>query len=782
MDVNNTAWFLLRDAADFANGSTRLAWHPGRQALMLAPNQILWLPASDPADALQAWRDSTPLALDGFGQLARLSDDAASVECNGGRGWETLRDGELDAVLAPAGVFRDLAVGGDGRLAAPWSDDADDHGLLVFHLARRWQSACELPVAPLRAWVANDDTVWCIAADRLLCCAGEPLPLPYHPLPERFEPVDVNPHPLQVDWEQALPDGLAALALCGDAERLYVLCHDGTGLQTILVRALAGRANAPLVAYAVGIGVPFAIDIALVSPGRLALLAPRRPEDTDFVQRDCAVVDLIDAASGPGEARLLRERYPMLSLVVARFVSSADRRLRYQAEADPDNPAIRPRPRVLAALARPEYRSDATTLLTRVLDSGQPDTIWHRIYLDACIPPGCSLRLGLRVFDAPGERGASAIVEQAPPVWNPLPSELPFAQGLAGHKPGESGLFEILVQRPGGSVRRMTGRYLQIQLRFQGNGRQSPALHAMRVYYPRFSWQEAYLPEYLRQEHDEVAGAGGPANGADTRERMLAAFEGMLTPIEARVAAADQLVDPDAAPSGNLAWIAAALGVALPVHWPLPRQRRLVRKASLIQRWKGTLGGVNLALDIATDGGVQRGEVVAVENFRLRRTMATILGVDMDDRDHPLTLGTGMSGNSLIGESLILSEGDAREFLALFAPDLADEDEAAMVEAFFDRYARQVSVLLHGRGAGRRAEVETVLASEMPAHVRWRIIETEHPFVLGVSPLLAVDTFVEQTPAPRPVVLDDTRLGHEGVLKNAAAFSPRDIDASAGPS
>jgi phage tail-like protein len=261
------------------------------------------------------------------------------------------------------------------------------------------------------------------------------------------------------------------------------------------------------------------------------------------------------------------------------------------------------------------------------------------------------------------------------------------------------------------------------------------------------------------------------------RERFLAALEGMLTPIEGRIAAAETLVHPQATPEANLPWIAELLGSPLPDYWPAARCRRMVARAGCLQRQRGTLAGIRLALDIATDGAVTRGEIAVVENFRLRRTMATILGVDMDDRDHPLTLGTGMSGNSIVGDSLILSEEDARTFLSLFAPELADSGEKAAVEAFFDRYSHQVSVLLHGGVRAQRRVVDEVLAEQMPAHVQWRVIETDHPFVLGLAPLLGVDSFLEVEPAPRRVTLDDTYLSKEGLLRNPTALSPRDVNA-----
>ncbi len=773
MNSLDSLWFLFRDPDDFAHRSSRLQWQPRVGALTLAQNQTLWLPATDPDEALLAWQQARPLALDRHGQVARLAADGSRIECWAASAWRPVRDQDLQPLLAPAGRFVDLALGGDERLAAAYSDGADQHGVLVFHLGRRWQTACPLPVAVLRCVVDADCRIWCVTADRLLLLEGEPLPAPYRPIAQRFEPVSVNPHPLRTVAEQHLPSGWQGLALCAHQRTVFVLCHDGAGSQTVLAYARRQALRDTPRRLEIGMGVPFSVDIGVLADKRLALLAPQRAEAGEFVQRDCAVLALQDE-----QAVLLRERHPMASLAGLRFVSSADSLLRYAAEpltADTDLPPV---PRLLAPLARPQYRLEATALLNRVLDSGRPGTSWHRLYLDARIPPGCAVRVAARVFDDSAARGSAALLAQPAPLWNPLPSELPFTESLAGHQAGQAGLFEILLQRPDGPVRRLSGRYLQLQITLQGNGRSTPAVFAMRVHAPRPDWQDTWLPSLFRQETPERAGASGPANGADLRERLLAAMEGMLTPIEARIACAEQWLQPTAMPSPVLASLASSLGVHLPAHWPLPRQREQLRLGTLLQQWHGTLAGLNLALDIACDGGVSRGEVVAVENFRLRRTMATLLGVDMDDQDHPLTLGTGMSGNSRIGPSLILSESDAREFLALFSAQQALGDEREQVQAFFESHANQLTVLLHGAGTGRRNEVEAVLQREVPAHVQWRIFETEHSFVLGMSPLLAVDTFVEPQPDARRVVLGDTLLGREGLLENPAAFSPTHINAA----
>jgi hypothetical protein len=155
--------------------------------------------------------------------------------------------------------------------------------------------------------------------------------------------------------------------------------------------------------------------------------------------------------------------------------------------------------------------------------------------------------------------------------------------------------------------------------------------------------------------------------------------------------------------------------------------------------------------------------------------MSTLLGLDLDDEDNPITLGTMRSGNSRVGDSLILSAESARAFLAVLDPSLGGAEDEAAVKAFLDRWAHRVTVILHGEAKSLRATVEKVLAQQMPAHVQWQTVVTDHSFVLGLSPLLAVDTALELEPPPVPVALNRTRLSLEGLLADAAALSPQHV-------
>ncbi len=804
MDSNNQPYFLLRERDEFDFDSTRLEWHASANALVLAQNQELRLPSTTKAASLSRWATAKPLVFDRYGQLCRIHSSGTFLEYNAGRGYLPLQDGEMQVVDAVQGQFVDLALNHEGRLAAIYSDDANQHGLLVFHLAKRWQAAVALPEKPLRVWVDEQQIIWVLAATSLMRCRGEPLPHTYYPKADRFEPETINPHPLSIidrfflrpqdlpSNEQKLAlftDQEQPLALCGNDTDLYILTNGFSSNQAIVRLPLDGnRLRAKR--YAIARTVPYVVDIGIVNDARLALMPVQEASDTAFVKRDCPVVQLswqkgANNESGSGSATLIRERYPMLSQAEPRFLCSADRVLRYQALAASDSEeaalGFNVRPRELHVLQRPRYHTirsarDEDPVRIATLDSGLPNQIWHRIYLEGQIPAGSRLRLFVKSYNAEADAEQTPFIEQPNWVWCPFRSDQPFGKGLVADKINESGLFETLLQRRGGAVRRISGRYLQIALVFESDGHHTPAVHALKTYYSRFSYQEAYLPQHFRQEQiAEPSQDHLPANGADVRERLLAAFEATWTPLEAQIANAELLLHPQFTLKSLLPQLAQCLGQVIPEHWPEARQRRWLQASGELQQWRGTLYGIQLALDIVTDGAVAKGQVVLVENFRLRRTMATILGVSMDDEEHPLTLGTGVSGNSIVGDSLILSDADQRDFLALFAPGLANKTEKKIVANFFDRYANQVTVLLHGDARRFNDAVSAMLKQQMPAHLQWRLVETDHPFVLGLAPLLGVDTFIERQPPARPVILDDTYLGREGLLKNPPAFSPRDV-------
>jgi hypothetical protein len=192
-------------------------------------------------------------------------------------------------------------------------------------------------------------------------------------------------------------------------------------------------------------------------------------------------------------------------------------------------------------------------------------------------------------------------------------------------------------------------------------------------------------------------------------------------------------------------------------------------------RSHGTLKGLQHALDIATDGGIAQGRIVVVEDFRLRRTFAAILGADLTDEEDPLTAGMTGSGNSVLGRSLFLGAEEEREFLALFRPQIAEgAEEEAVVAALFDQFAHRVTILVRrDTPEAVTALVRLVAARETPAHVETRVVAASENLVVGIASLVAVDTALEPRPPLRPVTENRSRLSRDTTVLDIPSLDPR---------
>ena len=390
--------------------------------------------------------------------------------------------------------------------------------------------------------------------------------------------------------------------------------------------------------------------------------------------------------------------------------------------------------------------------------------------------------------------------ELAPDVpqasWCAQTSEIAFAPPMLAcpTRPGSAGLFTLLLQHPGRKVRRVTGRYLWLRLAFTGDGQASPELAAIRVYARRFSYRDRYLPAFYRETlSGPDAGAAGAATPHDFMERLLCLFEGVLTETEGRIAGSWLLTDPAAAPEPALPWIGHWIGVNATAGDTPSRLRQALRAAPATARLNGTLGGLNAALEIGTGGlyvtggrldpdrpapapgtpaiarlgdlavrglmlsmepggscamlaggAVTKGDIIVVEGFRLRRTFATILGADLADEEDPLTLGLATSGNSFVGDTMILGDQARAELLALYRDEIDESRrDTEAVEQFYARLAHRVLVLVRGvEDPAEFRRLTDVVEANIPAHVQPQVHRARNPLIVGAASLVGIDTYL----------------------------------------
>lgn len=240
--------------------------------------------------------------------------------------------------------------------------------------------------------------------------------------------------------------------------------------------------------------------------------------------------------------------------------------------------------RPLQQQPRTRYKEDGA-LLTDPLDGKEPNCTWHRLLLDAVIPPGTSITVLSRHSDDLNLLQQQRWDRQPPLYLRPGGSELPYFQPFPGkeaHLVG-AGTWELLLQQT-------KGRFLQIRLILAGTGFATPLIRAVRVYYPRFSYA-LYLPQAYRQEKHSFS----------FLERYLANPEGILTALGGQISQAHSLFDPRTAPPEFLDWLASWFGVMLDRSWEPVRRRLFIAHAMVLFRSRGTVPGLVRAIRLATD-------------------------------------------------------------------------------------------------------------------------------------------------------------------------------------
>lgn len=773
MDANGQRFWLVADAAGWA-APDGVSWDAERRSLRLASRRTP--PERDIArSAAVARLRQLREARDLFGTHARWN--GTHIVASGALPPE-VDPSEVNIARTPNGQKpTDLALGWDGVLYA-----AGEFGIALFDRRRH-----RLPVVT----GAADFTAWRISADpaggvwaidywrrRIARLRGGPWPnTPYGTYaPGTFRPEDENPDPprLLVDAREVCPKGERPVAIdVSPGGRVAVLTWGGkpTGAAHLRVREVDGRWNPPFRLE----GAVYPWSLAWVSEQRVAVMmvdvpdAPVYPADAGGATKILPVGDL----------------YPLRGHTGGAFAHTLGFPAHYPVDGGQHVPLHR--------LSLPSFAAEGAAMNARLLDGGSTQTVWHRIYLEACIPAATGIVIRLAATDEPsvpfldsgewhdhrfGPAAPRADAEVPLGAWVPQSSELPFHPGLlaADPVPDRSGLWTALVQRPGKRVRSLKGRYLWIRAELAGSGAASPELAAVRVYGSRFSYAENYLPEMYREgEFGPDAEQRAQATPADFLERFLGNFEGLLTTLEDRVAASWILTDPSATPAEALEWLAGWLGLSLDPALAENRRRAMLRAWPEIAKRRGTVRGLALALDAATGGGVQGGEIVVLEDFRLRRTFATILGADLSDEEDPLTGALSVSGNSYVGDTLFLGDEANREFLALFSADLAvtaSEEEA--VNRLFDRLAHRITILVHQKVSPQDLGlIARVVERETPAHVEARVLAATHPFVVGMSSLVGVDTYLTPRPPTQPVRVERSYIGAADFIQTPVSLDPR---------
>nr|WP_290670300.1 phage tail protein [Ardenticatena sp.] len=621
MDANQTHFHLIFGADDWQPliGDETLLWDATRQSVILHP--LVFRFPQPPGDPVLDAANRRDAAQDRFGNRYWIADDGLGIRYQGvhATGEEAFWPREHPAPENPPGAFkpaapptppppqplRGMAITQSHYLVV--GSEAPP-GLLVFDLhaggppmATYWPDA--IPFAPFDMAAAPDGGLWMLDRTnrrlwRLDCFlrvvpAGGPSVELTPPRTDTFHPKDAPPREQPaVHFPLGIEITLAAPIETGDPVAVDVL-PDGTVL-LLLVASATGQS----VLRRLRNGVPVGDDISLTT----ALDSFLDESATTFTAYDIAFVPFesglagltvgtlfaVDAGGNQAFAFRLEAGHDEWALAVeplyypmrlynGRALVADTQNAFYQ------NTALRWLP--LAYQPRPRYEREGS-LVSQTFDGKTPDCVWHRLYVDACLPTGTSLLVEARAAND------AAHLDQHP--WqrqprlykrNPAPgTDIPGYHPYAPNAVDEAGTWELLFQN-------MTGRFMQLRLTWQGDGRHTPSVKALRAYYPRFSYLHAYLPAAYRL--DETS--------AHFLDRYLANVEGLFTVLEDHIAAVHRLFDTRTVESEYLDWLASWLGIVLDPAWDERRRRLFLRHAVALFKQRGTVPGLIRMLRLVLD-------------------------------------------------------------------------------------------------------------------------------------------------------------------------------------
>ena len=396
------------------------------------------------------------------------------------------------------------------------------------------------------------------------------------------------------------------------------------------------------------------------------------------------------------------------------------------------------------------YRATGRVLTYR-LDAGQYRTRWGRVFLDACVPVGTSVRVASLTSDddevldpvparPPLRAGEPPHAELTPPLppaeaVSQLPA--PLDQPLFRRSSGRERPWEQIASDDGydtfeAPVAAAPGRYLWLVVELSGTASASPRIREVRVEQAGHRLDTQLPRMWTRDETD-----------ASFLHRFLAPAEGMMRDLDNKAAERSALLDPQTVPTEALDWLASFLGLVLDRRWPVSARRDLVAQAYDLFRRRGTRAALEeiLGLYLGRNADI-------VESWRLRGLGGTVLGPAGSGRGAPFVAEAGRAVEPL------------GAFIVGGPPPAGDR---VLAESGTDTAHRFTVIMPLPLNAEQRAVVASVVERHKPAHTQADICEFGDGMRISRS-RIGLTSFVAPDSGWGPEVVGQVLLGTDGVL------------------
>jgi len=354
------------------------------------------------------------------------------------------------------------------------------------------------------------------------------------------------------------------------------------------------------------------------------------------------------------------------------------------------------------------------TYYSKVFDSTIQDCRWHRLVLDADIPP--KTRLEIFYFLSNEFKSMEEIVNLPTDSWrNAIVSP-------------EDALFH-----------KGSGRYLWLKILFYGDEYHTPNLRRLTVYFPRLSYLR-YLPAIYQE--DEVS--------RDFLERFLSLFESFFLETEETISSIVRYVNPLATEGEFINWLCSWLAIAADENWEEQKKRLFISQAFNLYKQKGTKQGLEQIIELYAGT-----RPVIIEHFDYLTPM--ILGQRSALGLHTV-LGKMPKKPLYVEETSIISQFALRE-------------TEPKPEEPFQYYAYDFTVVVNASNLKTEAQLKTlrrIIEAEKPAHTKCYMRIASPETRIGFESYIGVGTFIAKEP-------DSMKLGLQSIIGRDTLLKSKEL-------
>lgn len=403
-----------------------------------------------------------------------------------------------------------------------------------------------------------------------------------------------------------------------------------------------------------------------------------------------------------------------------------------------------------AAPARTQYKCSGM-VWGYALDSEHDQSSWGKMVVEACMPPGTSIKVWAYSRD---ELDFNDAMARTPPAGEALsaivePGATPLLPQAAWERIGAApqNLFRDPSQRPLAPMPEdgfalydaplivPPGRYLWLAFELTGTRSKSPRLLSVRVEYPGHDLLKM-LPKTLWREQPE----------RDFLFRYLMPIAAMLDEWQGVSSQRHRLLDARIAPGEALPWLASFVGLALEPCWPERVQRRMVAAAAGLFRTRGTLPSLKTMIEILSDDA----EVLIIEHYRLRG--GGVFGNEQANHSQAV-LGVGFRVGGIIGEAGVQA---------------LDGVEVSQTEQDFDDFAHRFTVTVSAAlSEAQLTCLRHLIELHKPAHTDFTLCTAASGMRVGLGLHVGVAAHIGDSSGFEQAILGDAALGAGFLLGRA---------------